>query len=133
MQTPLPALITLALTTGCAPLYAEPETLWYRQPATNWEKQALPIGNGRLGVTEVGVLPRAPGLDLVEHSDHPVVAGAILSRRPFRGLRVQREWDQKRSQGERHAGSLGSLVGRRGLCPTIRRDASPGCDRPTLT
>jgi len=24
-------------------------TLWYGQPATNWEKQALPIGNGRLG------------------------------------------------------------------------------------
>ncbi len=23
--------------------------LWYRQAATNWEKQALPIGNGRLG------------------------------------------------------------------------------------
>ena len=24
-------------------------TLWYRQPAANWMKQALPIGNGRLG------------------------------------------------------------------------------------
>jgi alpha-L-fucosidase 2 len=23
--------------------------LWYSEPATNWEKQALPIGNGRLG------------------------------------------------------------------------------------
>lgn len=24
-------------------------SLWYRQPATNWEKQALPIGNGYMG------------------------------------------------------------------------------------
>ena len=23
--------------------------LWYNKPAINWEKEALPIGNGRLG------------------------------------------------------------------------------------
>ncbi len=28
---------------------AGPSVLWYRAPAQNWEKQALPIGNGRLG------------------------------------------------------------------------------------
>nr|WP_254438346.1 glycoside hydrolase N-terminal domain-containing protein [Paenibacillus sp. DCT19] len=27
----------------------QPNRLWYRQPATRWE-EALPIGNGRLGV-----------------------------------------------------------------------------------
>jgi len=27
---------------------AEPLTLWYRKPATRWETEALPIGNGRL-------------------------------------------------------------------------------------
>ncbi|MDP4721738.1 MAG: glycoside hydrolase family 95 protein [Akkermansiaceae bacterium] len=27
---------------------AEPLTLWYRKPATKWETEALPIGNGRL-------------------------------------------------------------------------------------
>jgi len=26
-----------------------PRVLWYRAPARNWEKEALPIGNGRLG------------------------------------------------------------------------------------
>jgi len=28
--------------------------LWYRQPATDWESQALPIGNGRLGAMFFG-------------------------------------------------------------------------------
>lgn len=29
-------------------------TLWYDRPATNWEKEALPIGNGRLGAMIFG-------------------------------------------------------------------------------
>lgn len=29
-------------------------TLWYKQPAQNWEKQALPIGNGRIGAMVFG-------------------------------------------------------------------------------
>jgi len=29
-------------------------TLWYTQPATNWQTQALPIGNGRLGARIFG-------------------------------------------------------------------------------
>lgn len=32
---------------GTAP--AEPLTLWYKTPATNWTTQALPIGNGEMG------------------------------------------------------------------------------------
>ncbi len=31
-----------------------PLTLWYEQPATDWEKEALPIGNGRLGAMIFG-------------------------------------------------------------------------------
>ncbi|MFC4304880.1 glycosyl hydrolase family 95 catalytic domain-containing protein [Cohnella boryungensis] len=30
--------------------------LWYKKPATNWEKEALPLGNGRLGAMMFGVL-----------------------------------------------------------------------------
>ena len=42
----------------------EPEdalTLWYQQPASDWETQALPIGNGRLGgsTTKTGYPSRA--------------------------------------------------------------------------
>ena len=33
---------------------AEPMTLWYRKPATKWETQALPIGNGRLAAMVFG-------------------------------------------------------------------------------
>ena len=32
----------------------EPLTLWYRQPATDWETQALPVGNGPLGAMVFG-------------------------------------------------------------------------------
>jgi len=45
----------LAAIAAGAALAKEPPTaagrfvLWYRAPAQNWEKQALPIGNGRLG------------------------------------------------------------------------------------
>lgn len=31
-----------------APAPEEPLTLWYRKPATKWETEALPVGNGRL-------------------------------------------------------------------------------------
>lgn len=33
---------------------AEPLTLWYRQPATKWETEALPVGNGRLAAMVFG-------------------------------------------------------------------------------
>ena len=39
--------------TGEAHGPAEPLSLWYRQPATNWV-EALPIGNGRLGAMVFG-------------------------------------------------------------------------------
>ncbi|MBL0885169.1 glycosyl hydrolase family 95 catalytic domain-containing protein [Myceligenerans indicum] len=33
---------------------ADPDTLWYDEPATDWETQALPIGNGALGAMVFG-------------------------------------------------------------------------------
>ena len=32
----------------------EPPVLWYDKPATDWEKEALPIGNGRIGAMVFG-------------------------------------------------------------------------------
>ena len=32
----------------------EPLTLWYRKPATDWETEALPVGNGRLAAMVFG-------------------------------------------------------------------------------
>src|SRR5205085_2791324 len=36
--------------------YANPNQLWYRQPATKWV-EALPLGNGRLGAMVFGGAP----------------------------------------------------------------------------
>ncbi|TWT35397.1 hypothetical protein KOR34_02880 [Posidoniimonas corsicana] len=33
---------------------SEPMTLWYRQPARDWEREALPVGNGRLAAMVFG-------------------------------------------------------------------------------
>jgi alpha-L-fucosidase 2 len=42
-----------AAITGAAPAPAGPLTLWYRQPANDWN-EALPVGNGRLGAMVFG-------------------------------------------------------------------------------
>lgn len=37
---------------------AEGLTLWYNQPAKSWEKQAIPLGNGRIGCMVLGEIDR---------------------------------------------------------------------------
>ena len=37
---------------------AQTSLLWYNHPAKDWEKEALPIGNGRLGAMLFGSAPR---------------------------------------------------------------------------
>src|SRR6185436_5897587 len=46
-------LASLALA-ACPCAQAEPSLLWYDKPATDWEKEALPIGNGRIGAMVFG-------------------------------------------------------------------------------
>jgi hypothetical protein len=36
------------------------QILWYEKPAENWESEALPIGNGRLGAMIFGAADRKP-------------------------------------------------------------------------
>lgn len=50
-----PILTTIALALLCLPAVAAPEndTLWYAQPAAEWN-EALPLGNGRLGAMVFG-------------------------------------------------------------------------------
>jgi alpha-L-fucosidase 2 len=45
----LSLLISWQLTAAKAPLDQGPLQIWFQTPATNWETQALPVGNGRLG------------------------------------------------------------------------------------
>lgn len=40
--------------TTTAPIRPPEHLLWYRQPAEDWEKEALPVGNGRLGAMVFG-------------------------------------------------------------------------------
>ncbi len=47
------ALIATVLTAACTAA-AAPLKLWYAQPAKDWQSQALPIGNGRLGAMVFG-------------------------------------------------------------------------------
>jgi alpha-L-fucosidase 2 len=45
------------LLTGSTSAPSEPLSLWYRQPAANWE-EALPVGNGRIGAMVFGQVSR---------------------------------------------------------------------------
>ena len=47
--------------------------LWYDKPATDWEKEALPIGNGRIGAMVFG------GIGFRAHADRREVP---VDRRP---------------------------------------------------
>jgi len=44
-----------------------PLTLWYRKPALNWEREALPVGNGNLGAMVFGGVAKER-IQLNEHS-----------------------------------------------------------------
>ena len=52
---PLPCL--QAFSARRTPASAEDLKLWYDKPATNWEREALPIGNGRLAAMIYGTVP----------------------------------------------------------------------------
>ncbi len=59
MKSPGLCLALLATTLTLAAQAATPELkLWYEKPALSWEKEALPIGNGRLGGMIFGGLRR---------------------------------------------------------------------------
>ena len=47
-------LCALAFSCAAAASAAPPLTLNYRQPAQDWQTQALPIGNGRMGAMIFG-------------------------------------------------------------------------------
>jgi alpha-L-fucosidase 2 len=64
-------IVGAALTAMAAPAQERsaesPLTLWYRKPASKWESEALPIGNGSLGTMVFGQVEHER-LQLNEHS-----------------------------------------------------------------
>lgn len=55
-KTSVGAALTAGLMACSLSLLATPAShvLWYEQPATNWQTEALPIGNGKLGAMIFG-------------------------------------------------------------------------------
>ncbi|WP_201788844.1 glycosyl hydrolase family 95 catalytic domain-containing protein [Amycolatopsis orientalis] len=56
--TPLPAYALPGAAACGTPPVRERQGLWYDRPATDWESQTLPIGNGALGATVHGGVAR---------------------------------------------------------------------------
>ncbi|MBB3208685.1 alpha-L-fucosidase 2 [Rhodopirellula rubra] len=55
---------------------AEPLTLWYRKPATKWETEALPVGNGRLAAMVFGGVNR----ERIQFNEETVWDGEYIDR-----------------------------------------------------
>ena len=53
-------LLIIILTPGCNPAADEPQKLrlWYEEPAEDWMTQALPLGNGHMGIMFFGDIQR---------------------------------------------------------------------------
>lgn len=72
------ALFLLAL----PPLFAQqPLTLWYKQPARNWN-EALPVGNGRLGAMVFGKVNE----ELLQLNEGTLWSGGPVNRNPNPGV-----------------------------------------------
>ena len=54
MKRPALLMATLVLVAPGTLPAAESTTLWHDRPATDWQKEALPIGNVRLGAMIFG-------------------------------------------------------------------------------
>mgnify|MGYP000624664778 CR=1 FL=1 len=48
------SIVVGMLAAALAGFAGEPLTIWFDRPATNWERETLPLGNGRLGAMVFG-------------------------------------------------------------------------------
>lgn len=70
-------LISCSQTGWSKPPKNEDLRLWYKQPATNWMQQALPIGNGRIGAMIFGGVAE----EHIQFNEKSVWSGKINSNR----------------------------------------------------
>ncbi|KAI0866067.1 glycoside hydrolase family 95 protein [Xylaria cubensis] len=75
-----PLALSLLLATGVATLDGS-RYLWYNQPAIEWEKGSLPIGNGRMGATIYGSLQ-----EVVTLNEDTIWSGPYQDRTPVGGF-----------------------------------------------
>ena len=58
------------------------QVLWYTRPASNWMKEALPIGNGRIGAMIFGGLP----VERVQFNDKTLWTGSTTVRGAYQNF-----------------------------------------------
>src|SRR5687768_11098052 len=71
-------LLTIFSNVGWSqPQQSEDLRLWYKQPATTWMQQALPIGNGKLGAMVFGGVAE----ERIQFNEKSVWSGKINTNR----------------------------------------------------
>ncbi|MEQ8705167.1 MAG: glycoside hydrolase family 95 protein [Phaeodactylibacter sp.] len=98
--------LILGILTSCSNPDPVDQRLWYQQPASHW-KEALPLGNGRLGAMVYG-LPEMEHIQLNEESlwageptePYPENVGAHYAR--FQELNLQRKFEEAMNYAEEH-------------------------------
>jgi alpha-L-fucosidase 2 len=73
----LPVLVLCSRVVWSQPQQSEDLRLWYKQPATIWMQQALPIGNGRMGAMIFGGVAE----EHIQFNEKSVWSGKINSNR----------------------------------------------------
>ncbi|MEZ0538130.1 glycoside hydrolase family 95 protein [Fibrella arboris] len=73
--------LTLFLLLSFASFGQKTQILWYKQPARNWN-EALPVGNGRLGVMVFGKVTE----DLLQLNEETLWSGGPVNRNPNPGV-----------------------------------------------
>ncbi|KAJ4269821.1 hypothetical protein NW762_001490 [Fusarium torreyae] len=73
----------LAITTSSSTALDGSRFLWYKEPATDWENGALPIGCGRLGATVFG-----GSNEVITITEDTIWSGPIQHRIPENGLKA---------------------------------------------
>lgn len=71
-------------------------TLWYQKPAKNWENEALPVGNGRMGAMVFGGVDR----ERIQFNEETVWDGKYIDRHNPEGLKALPEIQRLLFAGE---------------------------------
>lgn len=74
----------------------EPLTLWYRKPATNWQSEAIPVGNGRMGAMVFGGVNR----ERIQFNEETVWDGEYTDRSNPDGLKSLPEIQRLMFEGQ---------------------------------
>ncbi len=78
----------------------EPLTLWYDEPAANWERNALPVGNGRMAAMVFGGVDR----ERIQFNEETVWEGTYIDRHNPKALEALPEIQRLLFEGPQWGG-----------------------------